>query len=138
MFNNIVGSAPIFFYIIKLYNTNGAVIGLRYIVQRISGTSIAYGLMVKKMLSKLAEQWHSFIMFTTHWICALWDVGWHGCSLYFVVFKCFPRGGGRVQTKNVKIVEFHDHILEPPWCEIHWNKYKHTWYWFINSWNSPR
>ena len=33
-------------------------------------------------------------------------------------------------VKNVNIVEFHDHIWTT--IRIHWNKYKHTCYWFIN------
>ena len=59
------------------------------------------------------------------------------------IYNEYSLRGRRVQT--TKITEFckkcqHSGIswpyLKPAW-EIHLNKYKHSWYWFINSWNSP-
>ena len=38
-------------------------------------------------------------------------------------------------VKNGIILEFHDHNLESP-LEMHSNKYIHSWYWFIISWNT--
>ena len=104
----------------------------------------------KEGLSFISEGWKLQPIFVRHipdTSCQLSTFPHHPsaceCQTSKTGFIFFPRGR-RVQTTGHKFNKFGKKCLncgiswpyfESLW-EMHWNKYKHAWYRFINSWNS--